>query len=66
MLQQLQDAGITPQDVMIFGGAVVLALILVTLAFTTGANQSKQRLKRVTQISHLDRIPGCRIRGTRG
>ena len=51
MLQQLQDAGITPQDVMIFGGAVVLALILVTLAFTTGANQSKQRLKRVTQMA---------------
>jgi tight adherence protein B len=51
MLQQLQDAGITPQDVMIFGGAVVLALVLVTLAFTTGANQSKQRLKRVTQLA---------------
>jgi tight adherence protein B len=51
MLQQLQDAGITPQDIMIFGGAIVLALILVTLAFSTGANQSKQRLKRVTQLA---------------
>jgi len=51
MLQQLQDAGITPQDIMIFGGAIVLALILVTLAFSTGANQSKQRLKRVAQMA---------------
>jgi tight adherence protein B len=51
MLQQLQDAGITPQDVMIFGGAIVLAIILVILAFATGANQSKQRLKRVTQMA---------------
>jgi tight adherence protein B len=51
MLQQLQDAGFTPQDVMIFGGAIVLALILVILAFATGASQSKQRLKRVTQMA---------------
>jgi tight adherence protein B len=51
MLQQLQDAGFTPIDVMIFGGAVVLALILVVLAFAAGANQSKQRLKRVTQLA---------------
>jgi tight adherence protein B len=51
MLQQLQDAGITPQDVLIFGGAIVLALVLVILAFATGANQSKQRLKRVTQLA---------------
>jgi tight adherence protein B len=51
MLQQLQQAGVTPQDVLIFGGVVVLALILVILAFATGANQSKQRLKRVTQLA---------------
>ncbi len=51
MFQQLQDAGITPQDVLIFGGALVLALVLVILAFATGANQSKQRLKRVTQLA---------------
>ena len=51
MLQQLQDAGITPQDVLIFGGAIVLAFVLVILAFATGANQSKQRLKRVTQMA---------------
>jgi len=51
MLQQLQDAGVTPQDVLIFGGAIVLAFILIILAFATGANQSKQRLKRVTQMA---------------
>jgi tight adherence protein B len=51
MLQQLQQAGVTAQDVMIFGGAVVLALVLVILAFSTGANQSKQRLKRVAQLA---------------
>lgn len=51
MLQQLQQAGITPQDVVIFGGAVVVALVLVVLAFSTGANQSKQRLKRVAQLA---------------
>jgi len=51
MLQQLQQAGITPQDVLIFGGAIVLALILVILAFATGANKSNQRLKRVTQLA---------------
>src|SRR5215470_13326590 len=51
MLQQLQQAGVTPQDVLIFGGVVVLALVLVILAFSTGANQSKQRLKRVTQLA---------------
>src|SRR5215470_15033356 len=51
MLQQLQQAGVTPQDVMIFGGAIVVALILVILAFSTGANQSKQRLKRVSQLA---------------
>jgi tight adherence protein B len=51
MFQQLQDAGITPQDVLIFGGAIVLAFVLVILAFATGANQSKQRLKRVTQMA---------------
>ena len=33
MLQQLQEAGITPQDILIFGGAIVLALVLVILAF---------------------------------
>jgi len=51
MLEQLQQAGVTPQDVLIFGGAVVLALVLVVLAFATGANQSKQRLKRVAQLA---------------
>jgi len=51
MFQQLQDAGVTPQDVLIFGGAIVLAFVLVILAFATGANQSKQRLKRVTQMA---------------
>ena len=51
MLQQLQDAGVTPQDVLIFGGAIVLAFVLVILAFATGASQSKQRLKRVTQMA---------------
>jgi tight adherence protein B len=51
MLQLLQQADITPQDVLIFGGAVVLALILVILAFATGANKSSQRLKRVTQLA---------------
>ena len=43
----LTHSGMTPQDVIIFGGAVVLALVLIVLAFATGANQSKQRLKRV-------------------
>jgi tight adherence protein B len=56
MLQQLQDAGFTPQDVMIFGGAVVLALVLVILAFSTGANQSKQRLKRVAQLAQKGEV----------
>jgi len=51
MLQQLQQAGITPLDVLIFGGAIVLALVLVVLAFATGSNQSKRRLKRVTQLA---------------
>ncbi len=51
MLQQFQQAGITPQDVLIFGGVVVLALILVILAFATGTNQSSQRVKRVTQLA---------------
>jgi tight adherence protein B len=51
MFEQLQQAGVTPQDVLIFGGAVVVALVLVVLAFATGANQSKQRLKRVTQLA---------------
>ncbi|HUL08946.1 MAG TPA: hypothetical protein VLV76_21630, partial [Candidatus Acidoferrum sp.] len=47
----LAHSGMSPQDVVIFGGAVALALILIVIAFATGANQSKQRLKRVTQIS---------------
>src|SRR5215468_8304359 len=51
MLEQLQQAGVTPQDVMIFGGAIVVALVLVILAFSTGASQSKQRLKRVAQLA---------------
>jgi len=51
MLQSLIAAGMTPIDVMIFGGAIVLALLLVIVAFVAGANQSKQRLKRVTQLS---------------
>jgi tight adherence protein B len=56
----LTHSGMTPQDVVIFGGAVVLALILVMIAFATGANQSKQRLKRVTQISQKgDAGPGA-------
>jgi tight adherence protein B len=50
-LKPLIDSGLSPQDVMIFGGAALLALVLVILAFATGANQSKQRLKRVTQLS---------------
>ncbi len=59
MLQQLQEAGITSQDILIFGGAIVLALVLVILAFATGANQSKQRLKRVTQMAQkADAIGG--------
>ena len=59
MLQQLQQAGFTPLDVMIFGGAVVLALLLVVFAFATGSNQSKQRLKRVTQMAQkVDAGPG--------
>jgi len=60
MLQQLQQAGITPQDVLIFGGAIVLALILVILAFATGANQSQQRLKRVTQLAQKADAGGSR------
>jgi tight adherence protein B len=51
MLQSLIDAGMTPLDVVIIGGAIVLALLLVIVAFAAGANQSKQRLKRVTQLS---------------
>ena len=51
MLQSLVDAGLTPMDVIIVGGAIVLALLLVILAFAAGANQSTQRLKRVTQLS---------------
>ncbi|MGH6927322.1 MAG: type II secretion system F family protein [Dongiaceae bacterium] len=51
MLKSLSDAGMTSMDVMIFGGALVVALLLVILAFVAGANQSKQRLKRVTQLS---------------
>jgi tight adherence protein B len=50
-LKPLIDAGMTPMDVMIVGGAIVLALLLVIVAFAAGANQSKQRLKRVTQLS---------------
>jgi tight adherence protein B len=61
MLQQLQEAGITPQDILIFGGAIVLALVLVILAFATGANQSKQRLKRVTQMAQKNDAPGGKI-----
>jgi tight adherence protein B len=58
MLQQLQQAGFTPQDVMIFGGAIVLALILVIFAFATGSNQSKQRLKRVAQLAQKSDAAG--------
>jgi tight adherence protein B len=61
MLQQLQQAGVTPQDVMIFGGAIVLALVLVILAFATGANQSKQRLNRVTQLAQKNDAAGGKI-----
>ena len=50
-LKPLIDAGMSPQEVMIFGGAIVVALILVVVAFATGANQSKQRLKRVSQLA---------------
>ena len=59
MLQQLQQAGVTPQDVLILGGVVVLALVLVILAFATGANQSKQRLKRVTQMAQKAEVAGA-------
>jgi tight adherence protein B len=51
MLQVLQQTGLTPQDVVIAGGAVFVALMLVILAFATGARQSKQRLRRVSQIA---------------
>jgi tight adherence protein B len=51
MIQSLIDAGLTPIDVLIVGGATVAALILVVVAFAAGAQQSKQRLKRVTQLS---------------
>jgi tight adherence protein B len=51
MLQSLVNAGLTPLDVVIIGGAIVLALLLVIVAFAAGANQSKQRLKRVAQLS---------------
>jgi tight adherence protein B len=51
MLQSLVDAGLTPMDVVIVGGAIVLALLLIIVAFAAGANQSKQRLKRVAQLS---------------
>ena len=61
MLQQLQQAGVTPQDVLIFGGVVVLALVLVILAFATGANQSKQRLKRVTQMAQKAEVAGSAL-----
>jgi tight adherence protein B len=61
MLQQLQDAGITPQDVLIFGGAIVFALVLVILAFATGANQSKQRLKRVAQMAQKADAVGGKV-----
>jgi tight adherence protein B len=40
-----------PLDIIIVGGAILVALILVIVAFATGANKSKQRLKRVTQLS---------------
>lgn len=50
-MEQLEQAGITPLDVLIFGGAIVLALILIVLAFATGSNQSKRRLNRVTQLA---------------
>ncbi len=50
-MRPLIEAGMTPQDAMIFIGAVVLALVLVVVAFVTGANQSKQRLKRVSQVA---------------
>jgi tight adherence protein B len=51
MLQSLIEAGLTPVDVVIIGGATVVALLLVIVAFAAGANQSKQRLKRVAQLS---------------
>jgi len=51
MLQQLQQAGVTPQDVLIFGGVIVVALVLVIVAFASGSNQTSQRLKRVTQLA---------------
>jgi tight adherence protein B len=51
MLKVLQQTGLTPQDVVIAGGAIFLALMLVIVAFAAGARQSKQRLRRVSQIA---------------
>jgi len=50
-MQALQEAGIAPQDVIIFGGVVVLALILVIAAFSAGSNRSQKRLKRITRLA---------------
>ena len=50
-LKPLIDSGMTPLDIVIVGGALLLALILVIVAFAAGAQQSKQRLKRVTQLA---------------
>jgi tight adherence protein B len=50
-LKPLIDSGVTPLDIVIVGSALLLALILVIVAFAAGAQQSKQRLKRVTQLA---------------
>jgi tight adherence protein B len=50
-LKPLIDSGMTPLDIVIVGSALLLALILVIVAFAAGAQQSKQRLKRVTQLA---------------
>jgi len=50
-LTPLLRSGMSPQDLVIFVGAVALALILVIIAFATGANQSKQRLERVSRVT---------------
>ena len=50
-LTPLLQRGMSPQDILIFLGAVVVAFLLVAVAFATGSNQSKQRLKRVSQAA---------------
>src|SRR5262249_47265870 len=53
------EAGIAPQDVLIFGGVVVMALLLVVVAFTAGANRTQERMKRITLLAQKARPVGA-------